>query len=102
MSVQFPAFVVDVGAGADFTIFSVVHNKIKDARERAIAYCDKYLRPKQISHAIYLLDTQKDFDRIIAKHNINTIQAKVWRIENELAQAKEELQTAYNRKEALE
>lgn len=99
MSAQFPAFVVDVGAGADYTIFSVVHNKLKDARERAIAYCDKYLQPKQISHAIYLLDTQEDFDRIIAKHNINTIQAKIWRIENELAQAKQELRAA---QEALE
>lgn len=97
---EFPAFVVD--AGADYTaIFPVIDDNLTDARERAIAHCIEHLRPKQISHAIYLLDTQKDFDRILAKRNIEKIQEKVWRIQKELAQAEKELRTAHEEKEAL-
>lgn len=102
MSAQFPAFVVDVGAGEDYTIFSLVHCDKNSARGRAQLYCAKYLHPKQISHAVYFIDTQEDFDKRIAKRSIETVQAKVWRIENELAHAKNELRKAHEKRWALE
>ena len=89
----FPAYVIDVGAGADFTIFpfGTVNRPSTVARTEAVEYAKKYLHPKQISHAMYIVNTQKDFDAIIAKNQRIGLQAKIWRLENELAQAKEEL-----------
>ncbi len=71
MTAQFPAFVVDVGAGADYTIFpfGTFNTPSRIARAQAVAYADKYLRPKQISHAIYIVDSQEDFDAIIRRRN---------------------------------
>lgn len=90
----FPAYVIDVGGGADYTIFSfgqTVNRPSTVARMEAVEYAKKYLHPKQISHAMYVVNTQEDFDAIIAKKKRVQIQAKIWRLENELAQAKEEL-----------
>ncbi len=72
MSATYPAFVVDVGFGADYTIFSIEGNprltrNIAQANEKAEAYAKKYLRPKQISHAIYLVKTQEEFDAMIER-----------------------------------
>ena len=71
MTAQFPAFVVDVGAGADFTIFpfGTVNRPSTVARMEAVEYAKKYLHPKQISHAIYIVDSQEDFDAIIRRRN---------------------------------
>ena len=64
----FPAYVVDVDAGADYTIFPFkITSRI--ARAQAKKYADKYLRPRQISHAIYIVDSQEDFDAIIRRRN---------------------------------
>ena len=70
----FPAFVVDVGAGADYTIFTIEGNarlmkNIARANEKAEAYSKKYLRPERISHAIYSVNSQEEFDAIIQRRN---------------------------------
>lgn len=99
MSAQFPAVVVDVGEGADFTIFKIFGGGSDDkriAQSKAEAYAEKYLVAAQppIAHRIYLVNSQEDFDAILAKNRRLEIQAKIWRLENELAQAKKELKEA--------
>ena len=91
----FPAVVVDVGEGADYTIFSfgTMNRPSTVARMEANAYADKFLVSAKppIAHRIYVVNTQKEFDAIIAKNQRIDLQAKIWRLENELAQTKEEL-----------
>lgn len=98
--VQFPAVVVDVGEGADFTIFSfgTVSRPATVAKMEATAYAKKHLVSAQppIAHEIYVVNSQEDFDAILEKRTEGLrrreeIQAKIWRLENELAQAKKEL-----------
>jgi precorrin-6B methylase 2 len=98
--VQFPAVVVDVGDGADFTIFSfgTVNRPSTVARNEANEYAKKCLLSAQppIPHEIYVVNSQEDFDAILEKRTEGLrrreeIQAKIWRLENELAQAKKEL-----------
>ena len=72
MSATYPAYIIDVGAGADYTIFSIERTEprnigYKAAKKRAIDYAKKYLHPKQISHAMYVVNTQKEFDAIIQR-----------------------------------
>tara|TARA_R100000231_G_scaffold34814_2_gene30753 strand:+ start:2177 stop:2398 length:222 start_codon:yes stop_codon:yes gene_type:complete len=69
MMAQFPAYVIDVGAGEDYTIFSfgTVNRPSTVARMEAVEYAKKYLHPKQISHAMYVVNTQEEFDAIIQR-----------------------------------
>ena len=66
---QFPAYVVDEGAGAGYTIFTIGAYHRVDVRKRAMDYAKKYLRPRQISHRIYAVESQEDFDAIIRRRN---------------------------------
>ena len=72
---RFPAVIVDVGKGADFTVFSYPDNlppneqvKAADAAfTKARAYAKKYLLSAQppIKHEIYHVKTESDFYAII-------------------------------------
>jgi len=73
---QFPAVVVDVGNGADYTIFSYDYSHeylpaCSIAEDNAKAYAEKYLLSAQppIKHEIYHVKTQSDFYAIIDKRN---------------------------------
>lgn len=72
MSATYPAYVVDVGFGADYTIFSIERTDPRNvgyevAKQKALDYSKKYLRPKQISHAIYIMRSQERFDAMIER-----------------------------------
>lgn len=65
---QFPAVVVEVGNGADYTIFSYdyshpYHPACSIAEDNAKAYAEKYLLFAQppIKHSIYHVITQSEF-----------------------------------------
>lgn len=69
MSANFPAWIVDVGAGQDYTIFTFRLESCAKAQDRAEAYAKKYLRPNRISHAIYIMRSEEEFDAMIKRRN---------------------------------
>tara|TARA_R110002073_G_C9181554_1_gene556433 strand:+ start:29 stop:295 length:267 start_codon:yes stop_codon:yes gene_type:complete len=76
---KFPAVVVEVGNGADYTIFSYDYSHPylpawQIAHDNAKAYAEKYLlyllsAQPPIKHSIYHVKTQSDFYAIIDKRN---------------------------------
>ena len=71
---DFPAIVVDVGRGADYTIFSYQATPfwaVRFAKAEAKAYAEKYLLSAQppIKHSIYHVKTKSDFYAMIDKRN---------------------------------
>lgn len=68
----YPAYIIDVGAGADYTIFSIERTEPRNigynaAKKKAMDYAKKYLHPKQISHAMYIIHSEKEFDKLIQR-----------------------------------
>tara|TARA_Y100000004_G_C8785972_1_gene357086 strand:- start:172 stop:402 length:231 start_codon:yes stop_codon:yes gene_type:complete len=72
VSATYPAYIIDVGAGADYTIFSIERTDPRNlgyqaAKKEAMDYAKKYLHPLQISHAMYIINSKKDFDKLIQR-----------------------------------